>query len=151
MNTLEVIERCAQYLEENYGKKSPVFGGAKRDSLPADQRRMKAAQLAPVLRGFCSSNIKMLGHFTDDERVLQFINSHDLDRLAPMGTSCPDHFLRTKISPLVLELGTEADLTDVKAVKEKLAPSLKPTGKCTRSIITPVNIRTVLLYVMPIP
>lgn len=122
INTLEVIERCAQYLEENYGKKRPVFGGAKRESLPADQRRAKAAQLAPVLRGFCSSKVKMLGHFTDDERVLQFINSNDLDRLAPMGTSCPDHFLRTKISPLVLDLGTEADLSDVKAVKEKLAP-----------------------------
>jgi rhamnulose-1-phosphate aldolase/alcohol dehydrogenase len=122
INTLEVIERCAQYLEENYGKKRPVFGGAKRESLPADQRRAKAAQLAPVLRGFCSSKVKMLGHFTDDERVLQFINSNDLDRLAPMGTSCPDHFLRTKISPLVLDLGTDADLSDVKAVKEKLAP-----------------------------
>jgi rhamnulose-1-phosphate aldolase/alcohol dehydrogenase len=122
INTLEVIERCAQYLEENYGKKRPVFGGAKRESLPADQRRAKAAQLAPVLRGFCSSKINMLGHFTDDERVLQFINSNDLDRLAPMGTSCPDHFLRTKISPLVLDLGTDADLSDVKAVKEKLAP-----------------------------
>ena len=129
INTLEVIERCAQYLEENYGKKSPVFGGAKRESLPADQRRMKAAQLAPVLRGFCSSNVKMLGHFTDDERVLQFINSNDLDRLAPLGTSCPDHFLRTKISPLVLDLGTEADLTDVKAVKEKLAPQFEAYRK----------------------
>ncbi len=122
MNTLDVIERCAQYLEENYGKKRPVFGGAKRESLPADQRRKKAAQLAPVLRGFCSSKVKMLGHFTDDERVLQFMNSNDLDRLAPLGTSCPDHFLRTKISPLVLDLGTEADLSDVNAVKEKLAP-----------------------------
>lgn len=129
MNTLEVIERCAQYLEENYGKKRPVFGGAKREALPADQRRTKAAQLAPVLRGFCSSKVKMLGHFTDDERVLQFINSNDLDRLAPLGTSCPDHFLRTKISPLVLELGTEADLSDVKAVKEKLAPQFEAYRK----------------------
>ncbi len=129
INTLEVIERCAQYLEENYGKKRPVFGGAKRESLPADQRRAKAAQLAPVLRGFCSSKVKMLGHFTDDERVLQFINSHDLDRLAPLGTSCPDHFLRTKISPLVLDLGTEADLSDVKAVKEKLAPQFEAYRK----------------------
>lgn len=129
MNTLEVIERCAQYLEENYGKKRPVFGGAKREALPADQRRAKAAQLAPVLRGFCSSKVKMLGHFTDDERVLQFINSNDLDRLAPLGTSCPDHFLRTKISPLVLDLGTEADLSDVKAVKEKLAPQFEAYRK----------------------
>lgn len=122
INTLEVIERCAQYLEENTGKKRPVFGGQKREALPVEERRKKASQLAPVLRGFCSSKVKMVGHFTDDDRVLQFINSHDLDRLAPLGTSCPDHFLRTKISPLVLELGTDADLTNVKAVKEKLAP-----------------------------
>lgn len=122
INTLEVIERCAQYLEENTGKKRPVFGGQKREALPVEERRKKAAQLAPVLRGCCSSKQRMVGHFTDDDRVLQFINSHDLDRLAPLGTSCPDHFLRTKISPLVLELGTDADLTNIKAVKEKLAP-----------------------------
>jgi rhamnulose-1-phosphate aldolase/alcohol dehydrogenase len=63
----------------------------------------------------------MVGHFTDDERVLEFINSQQLDRLAPMGTSCPDHFLRTKISPLVLNLSPEEDLDNVTAVKEKLA------------------------------
>jgi rhamnulose-1-phosphate aldolase/alcohol dehydrogenase len=63
----------------------------------------------------------MIGHFTDDDRVLQFINSKDLDRLAPMGTSCPDHFLRTKISPLVLTLAPDADLTDAKQLKEQLA------------------------------
>ena len=55
----------------------------------------------------------MIGHFTDDERVLEFINSNDLERLAPMGTSCPDHFLRTKISPLVLDLTADEDLNDV--------------------------------------
>jgi rhamnose utilization protein RhaD (predicted bifunctional aldolase and dehydrogenase) len=67
----------------------------------------------------------MIGHFTDDERVLQFINSVDLDRLAPMGTSCPDHFLRTKISPLVLELAPDEDLSDTKAVKEKLTSAFE--------------------------
>jgi len=62
----------------------------------------------------------MIGHFTDDEKVLQFINSNDLNRLAPMGTSCPDHFLRTKISPLVLNLSPNENLSDVKAIKGKL-------------------------------
>jgi rhamnose utilization protein RhaD (predicted bifunctional aldolase and dehydrogenase) len=85
-------------------------------------RLEKAAALAPILRGFCSSSTKMIGHFTDDERVLQFINSNDLDRLAPMGTSCPDHFLRTKISPLVLNLTPDESLNDVKAIQEKIAP-----------------------------
>ncbi|HEY4108010.1 bifunctional aldolase/short-chain dehydrogenase [Puia sp.] len=110
INTLEVIERCAQYLEDHIGKKAPVFGGARIQSLPKEERKAKAAALAPVLRGFCSSKTKMIGHFTDDDRVLEFINSNDLARLAPMGTSCPDHFLRTKISPLVLEGTRPEDL-----------------------------------------
>jgi rhamnulose-1-phosphate aldolase/alcohol dehydrogenase len=122
MNTLEVIEKCAEYLEQNYGKKGPVFGGQRIQSLDEASRKKQAAALAPVLRGFCSSKTKMIGHFTDDARVLEFINSNDLDRLAPLGTSCPDHFLRTKISPLVLNLEPSEDLSDVKALKEKLTP-----------------------------
>ncbi|MEX6686198.1 bifunctional aldolase/short-chain dehydrogenase [Danxiaibacter flavus] len=122
MNTLEVIERCAEYLEENIKNNGQVFGGAKIKSLPAEERLKKAAVLAPVLRGYCSSYTRMIGHFTDDERVLEFINSNDLDRLAPMGTSCPDHFLRTKISPLVLNLSVDEDVSDVKAVQQKIAP-----------------------------
>lgn len=125
INTLEVIERCAQYLEENIGKRGPVFGGARLSALPAAERLSRAAALAPVLRGFCSSKVRMIGHFTDDARVLEFINSNDLSRLAPMGTSCPDHFLRTKISPLVLDLATTEDLSDVAALKAKLAPQFE--------------------------
>ena len=129
MNTLEVIERCAQYLEENFGKKGPVFGGEKIQSLDPENRKKQAASIAPVLRGFCSSERHMIGHFTDDSRVLEFINSNDLDRLAPLGTSCPDHFLRTKISPLVLDLAPGADLSDVSALKEKLAPAFEAYRK----------------------
>jgi rhamnulose-1-phosphate aldolase/alcohol dehydrogenase len=122
INTLEVIERCAAYLEEHTGRTKPVFGGAKIQSLEPEARKKQAAALAPVLRGFCSSYQKMVGHFTDDARVLEFINSKDLDRLAPLGTSCPDHFLRTKISPLVLNLAPDADLGNVAALKEGLKP-----------------------------
>src|SRR5689334_30588 len=125
INTLEVIETCAEYLEENLGKRGPVFGGEKLKALPAAERLSRAAALAPVLRGFCSSKVKMIGHFTDDARVLEFINSNDLSRLAPMGTSCPDHFLRTKISPLVLGLSAADDLTNVAAIKEKLTPAFE--------------------------
>lgn len=125
MNTLEVIERCAQYLEDNYGKKGETFGGQKIQSLPKEERLKKAASLAPILRGFCSSKQKMIGHFTDDERVLEFINSNDLERLAPMGTSCPDHFLRTKISPLVLDLTTDDDVNNVDAIKQNLQPQFE--------------------------
>jgi rhamnulose-1-phosphate aldolase/alcohol dehydrogenase len=123
INTLEVIEQCAEYLEQSYGKKGPVFGGAKIQSLDEAGRKKQAVALAPILRGFCSSKQNMIGHFTDDKRVLEFINSNDLDRLAPLGTSCPDHFLRTKISPLVLELGKDEDLSDVKVLKTRLAPA----------------------------
>src|SRR5437763_3362178 len=120
INTLDVIERCAQYLENNYGKRPPVFGGAKIKSLAKKERVEKASELAPILRGLCSSQTKVIGHFSDDERVLQFINSNDLEKLAPMGTSCPDHFLRTKISPLVLTLPPGDDLGNTYALKKKL-------------------------------
>jgi len=130
INTLEVIEKCAQYLEDNYGKKGPVFGGQKLEALPKESRLQKAATLAPVLRGLCSESMAshsaagagMVGHFTDDDRVLQFINSNHLGKLAPMGTSCPDHFLRTKISPLVLSLAPNEDLANAEVIKQKIIP-----------------------------
>lgn len=125
VNTLEVIEKCAEYLEANYGKTRPVFGGQKIQSLEPSARREQAAALAPVLRGFCSSYVQMVGHFTDDERVLEFANSGDLERLAPLGTSCPDHFLRTKISPLVLDLAPDADLSDTEALKARILPAVE--------------------------
>lgn len=125
LNTLEVVEKCAAYLESSYGLKAPVFGGERIKNIPADQRIKQAALLAPFLRGFCSTERSMIGHFSDDARVLEFINSNDLDRLAPLGTSCPDHFLRTKISPLVLELKPDEDLMDAVALKAKLAPAFK--------------------------
>jgi rhamnulose-1-phosphate aldolase/alcohol dehydrogenase len=125
INTLEVIEKCAEYLESNYGKKRAVFGGQKIESLPEEARQLKAAKVAPILRGFCSSERKMIGHYTDDARVLEFINSNDMAKLAPLGTSCPDHFLRTKISPLVLTLDPNEDLSDVEAIKAKLTPAFE--------------------------
>lgn len=120
INSLEVIETASEYLAQNYGKKRPVFGGEKVQSLPAEQRKSQAAKIAPLLRGLASSENLMVGTFTDAPEVLQFINSHDLSKLAPMGTSCPDHFLRTKISPLVMDIAADADLSDPSALKEKL-------------------------------
>ena len=125
VNTLEVIERCSEYLNQNYGKKGSTFGGQKIESQSEGFRKQQAATLAPLLRGLCSSKQHMIGHFTDDSRVLEFINSNDLERLAPMGTSCPDHFLRTKISPLVLELASDADLKDEAAIKERISPAFE--------------------------
>jgi rhamnulose-1-phosphate aldolase/alcohol dehydrogenase len=108
-NSLQLIDTATQYLEQHYGKREPIFGGKATQSVPGEERTLKAAAIMPVLRGFCSSQNRMIGHFTDDERVLEFVNSKDLGVLAARGTSCPDHFLRTKIRPLVLTLDAESD------------------------------------------
>lgn len=120
INSLEAIEKASQYLNDNFGKKAPVFGGQRVQSLAPDQRHEQASVIAPILRGLCSSNQLMVGHFSDDERILEFANSVDIDKLAPLGTSCPDHFLRTKICPLVLDLPMDTDLSDAAAIKEKI-------------------------------
>jgi rhamnulose-1-phosphate aldolase/alcohol dehydrogenase len=109
INTLETIEKAANYLEENYGKAKPIFGGSKIAALPAEERKKQAVSIAPILRGLVSEKVRMVGHFTDDNRVLEFINSNDLAILGPKGTSCPDHFLRTKIRPLILNIAANAD------------------------------------------
>ncbi|GJM36629.1 MAG: short chain dehydrogenase [Saprospiraceae bacterium] len=129
MNSLEVIEQASQYITKHLGKNRPIFGGQIQKSLNAPDRRSQASQLAPILRGLCSSYNKMIGHFTDDARVLEFINSKDLSKLGPMGTSCPDHFLRTKIMPLVLNLPPDSDLSDSKAIRTQIEPQFEQYRK----------------------
>ena len=125
MNSLEVIEMASEYIEKKIKENGEVFGGQKVESLPANERQEKAAQIMPILRGLCSSENGMIGHFSDTEVVLEYINSNDLERLAPMGTSCPDHFLRTKIQPLVLSLDKNEDLSDTDAIRSKLEPAFE--------------------------
>jgi len=125
VNTLEVVEKCAEYLHSNHGKHRLVFGGAKCQSLKKEDRVKKASLLAPILRGLCSSQNRMVGHFTDEDRVLEFVNSNDLEKLAAMGTSCPDHFLRTKISPLVLSGQSGAEISDPQNLKGKILPQFE--------------------------
>ena len=120
LNTLEVIERCAEHIENRIRANGNVFGGLRIHALPPDRRRSQAARIAPLLRGFCSTRHRMVGLFNDDERVLTFIGSNDFGRLAPMGTSCPDHFLRTKIAPLVIDLEPDADLADEAALQSSI-------------------------------
>ena len=129
VNSLEVIEMASEYIAKKIKENGEVFGGQKVNALPAAERSEKAAILMPMLRGLCSSENRMIGHFNDSDTVLEFINSNDLSRLAPMGTSCPDHFLRTKIQPLVLDLGTDADLEDTEAVLKKLRPAFEQYKK----------------------
>lgn len=100
--TLEIIQAAMDWFAEQTAGK-PAFGGAIHKDLPADQRRAAAARLMPAIRGMVSGEQHMVGHFTDSNAVLEFVNSKDLVRLAALGTSCPDHFLRTKICPLVVD------------------------------------------------
>ncbi|MCL4143348.1 UNVERIFIED_CONTAM: hypothetical protein GTU68_061157 [Idotea baltica] len=129
INSLEVIEQASEYIENKITVKGSVFGGAKLQSLPKEERIEKATQIIPLLRGLCSSENRMIGHFTDSDVVMEYINSNDLERLAPMGTSCPDHFLRTKIQPLVLQLDKNENLSDVNAVLAKLKPAFEKYRK----------------------
>jgi rhamnulose-1-phosphate aldolase/alcohol dehydrogenase len=125
VNSLEVIETCAAFIEDKIKSNAIVFGGAKVEAVEKGKRLQQAAELSPILRGLCSSQNKMVGHFTDGDKVLEFINSNDLQKLATMGTSCPDHFLRTKISPLVLDLPQGIDLSDTDNIKEMLSPQFE--------------------------
>jgi len=99
--TINVINQATEWLAQQ-SKGVRVFGGAKHDSLDADARREVAARLMPAIRGFVSGNQHMVGHFNDSDVVLEFVNSQNMEPLAALGTSCPDHFLRTKIRPLVV-------------------------------------------------
>jgi rhamnulose-1-phosphate aldolase/alcohol dehydrogenase len=121
MNSLEVIEMASQYIEDRVkAQGNKVFGGQRVKSLAPAERKAQASKLMPLLRGLTSSEARQVGTFQDTDVVLQFINSNDIDRLAPMGTSCPDHFLRTKIQPLVLDLDPKEDLSDRAAILTKL-------------------------------
>jgi rhamnulose-1-phosphate aldolase/alcohol dehydrogenase len=111
-NSLEIIRTAEAYIAE-HSKPEPF--GALLDgygALSDDQRRAKAAALAPTLRSIASFDKPMVGHFTDDERVLEFLSGSEHPRLAELGTSCPDHFLRTKVKPLVLDLPADASVED---------------------------------------
>ncbi len=100
--TLEIIQTAMDWFAEQTAGKH-AFGGAIHHSLTDAARRATAARLMPVLRGMVSGQQHMVGHFTDSDAVLEFVNAKDMTRLASMGTSCPDHFLRTKICPLVVD------------------------------------------------
>lgn len=103
-NSLALIGDASRYLNRLQADR-PAFGGVRVPPRPAEERRTLAARIAPLLRGEMRSARRKLAHFTDDDETLEFVGSHDLERLAALGTSCPDHFLRTKIKPLVLDPG----------------------------------------------
>ena len=99
--TIEVINAATAWLAEKT-EGLPAFGGAKYKSLSKNERCSVAARLMPAIRGFVSGNHHMVGNFNDGDEVLEFVNAQNMEPLAALGTSCPDHFLRTKIRPLVI-------------------------------------------------
>jgi rhamnulose-1-phosphate aldolase/alcohol dehydrogenase len=112
-NSREIIETAAAYLG-SHGRAEP-FGPAVHASLPDDERKARAAALFPILRGLASTDRPQVGHFTDSDVVLDFVNSARLPELGALGTSCPDHFLRTKVKPLVVDTAPDAPLDEVAA------------------------------------
>jgi rhamnulose-1-phosphate aldolase/alcohol dehydrogenase len=101
-NTIDLIAQAARHLNAKLAGK-PAFGGAVVEPLDAEARAAVAADLMPRLRGLMTGERGKLGHFSDDAETLEFVCSKDFERLAAIGTSCPDHFLRTKIAPLALD------------------------------------------------
>jgi len=118
---LEIIDRAARFIEA-HDRGAETFGGQKHQPLPdADRQRMQA-EIIPWLRGQVSVERRFVGTMQDDERMLRFVNSHDGPRLAELGTSCPDHFLRTKIKPLFADWDPSSN--DTEALKKSLAEGL---------------------------
>jgi rhamnulose-1-phosphate aldolase/alcohol dehydrogenase len=119
-HSLDIIRTAQAYIDsrgaaEPFGPLRPGF-----EPLPEDERRNRAAALAPVIRGLASTDRRQVGHFTDSDVVLDFLSREKLAPLAALGTSCPDHFLRTKVAPLVLDLPATAPLEEATARLKEL-------------------------------
>ncbi len=122
--TLDLIEKAAAYIDKKYQEKggdAKVFGGRKYKV--REDRHAVFAQILPWLRGQVSQQKRFIGTVQDDEKILRFVNSNDAARLAELGTSCPDHFLRTKIKPLYVDWNPQSE--DIAALKTKLAEGLE--------------------------
>ncbi len=120
--TLELIEKAAKYIE-THDKGEQTFGGQRYESLPEEQRNHILIQLLPKLRGMVSQKDLFIGTVHVTENVLQFVNSNDAPRLAEIGTSCPDHFLRTKIKPLYVDWNPQKE--SVESLSQKIEADLE--------------------------
>ncbi len=122
--TLDLIEKASAFIAKKYASKggdAAAFGGAKYQT--RDDRHAVLAQILPWLRGQVSQQKRFIGTVQDDEKILRFVNSADAPRLAELGTSCPDHFLRTKIKPLYVDWNPQTE--DAAALKAKLAAGIE--------------------------
>jgi rhamnulose-1-phosphate aldolase/alcohol dehydrogenase len=124
--SLNLIEKAARYIEA-HDKGEQTFGGRKYESLGEEQRNATLAAILPWLRGQVSQQKRFIGTVQSDANILRFVNSKDAPRLAELGTSCPDHFLRTKIKPLYVAWDPQSE--DVASLKKKLTAGLEQYGK----------------------
>ena len=128
--TLDCIEKASAFIDAKYqakGGDAAAFGSAKYQTLTPEQRRATFAAILPWLRGQVSQQRRFIGTVQDDEKILRFVNSKDAARLAELGTSCPDHFLRTKIKPLYVDWNPQSE--DAATLKKKLAAGLEAYRK----------------------
>lgn len=152
--TIEIINRAISWFDQEIGDK-PVFGGQKQTPLGGEERRAIAAALMPAIRGMISKDVHMVGHFDDCDTVLEFVCSKDMESLAALGTSCPDHFLRTKIRPLVVDF--DPANVDIEATLAKLADTVADYregyrayyDRCKRSDSPPVRDPNAVVYLVP--
>jgi rhamnulose-1-phosphate aldolase/alcohol dehydrogenase len=152
--TIRIINRAIEWFEEN-GRGRPAFGGEVRKTLPQAERRAIAARLMPAIRGMISAKERKVGHFDDSPAVLKFIASRDMQALAEKGTSCPDHFLRTKRSPLVIDFDPAAPDLDKTIVGLPAALESYRQGhaeyyqRCRRPESPPMRDPNAVVYLVP--
>ena len=152
--TLAIIQKAMDWFAAETAGKT-IFGGAVKHSLEARARRAVAARLMPAIRGMISADHHMVGHFDDQPAVLEFVNSAKLAPLAALGTSCPDHFLRTKICPLVV--GFDPAQPDVDATLAALAGQIETYrqgyaayyDRCKRDTSPPLRDPNAVVYLVP--
>jgi rhamnulose-1-phosphate aldolase/alcohol dehydrogenase len=151
--TLRVISQAAAWLGAH--ETQPSFSGRRVEAVGSARRREVAARLMPLIRGKISQDERKIGHFTDAPEVLEFVNSNALATLAPLGTSCPDHFLRTKIRPLVLDYDPAADNLDAVAASldDKLEAYRKDYAgyydRCKRANSPDMRDPNAVIYLVP--
>jgi rhamnulose-1-phosphate aldolase/alcohol dehydrogenase len=152
--TILVINQAMEWFEKESAGKA-IFGGEAVKALEPAERRAIAARLMPKIRGLISKTSHKIGHFDDSAAVLEFVNSKELRQLAPLGTSCPDHFLRTKIRPLVIEF--DPAKPDVDAVIARLLEDITAYradyqayyDRCKHADSPPMRDPNAVVYLMP--
>jgi len=144
--TLRIINKAAVWLERN--RKKPAFQGEAVKSLDDGERRAAAIRLMPEIRGRISKTEHKVGHFNDAPEVLEFVNSKQLADLAPLGTSCPDHFLRTKIRPLIVPHDADAATLD-RLVEEYRAGYAAYYERCKHPDSPKLRDPNAVIYLVP--